>query len=50
MTSTLRLAALSIVVAVSGSMVAAQDFGRGFEAYHAGDYVAALNEFRPLAE
>jgi TPR repeat protein len=50
MNSTLRAAALSIVVAVSGSMAAAQDFDKGMSAYRAGDYATALNKWRPLAE
>ena len=32
------------------SPVAAQDYDRGAAAYEAGDYGAALKEFRPLAE
>jgi TPR repeat protein len=50
MTSTLRLAALSIVVALSGSMVAAQDIYKGSAAYVTGDYTTALKEFLPLAD
>ena len=50
MNSILRAAALSIVVAVSGSMVAAQDWDKGKAAYQAGDYATALEEWRALAE
>ena len=50
MNSILRAAALSIVVAVSGSMVAAQDFDKGVEAYDAGDFETAFNELEPIAE
>jgi TPR repeat protein len=52
MNSLLRMAALSIVVAVSGSMVAAQDYykDKGFAAFQAGDYATALKEWRPQAE
>ena len=30
--------------------ISAQDFDRGVEAYRSGDYVTAMNEWRPLAE
>ena len=30
--------------------ISAQDFNRGVEAYRSGDYVTAMNEWRPLAE
>ena len=50
MNSFLRAAALSIVVAVSGSMVVAQDFEKGLTAYQAGDYETALKEWQPLAD
>ena len=40
-----------IAVAVMLSLpVAAQDFGKGEEAYERGDYSTALREWRPLAE
>jgi TPR repeat protein len=50
MNSIFRAVALSIFVAVSGSMVAAQDYGKGLAAYEAGDYATALKELRPYAE
>jgi TPR repeat protein len=50
MTSTLRAAALSVVVVLSGSMVAAQDIYKGSAAYITGDYTTALKEFLPLAD
>jgi hypothetical protein len=45
----------SVVIAVSllvGSVstVTAQDYGKAYEAYFAGDYQTALTEWRPLAE
>ena len=30
--------------------VAAQDYQKGYDAYQAGDYATAMQEFRPLAE
>ena len=30
--------------------ISAQDFNRGVDAYRSGDYVTAMNEWRPLAE
>ena len=52
MNSFLRAAALSIAVAVSGSMVAAQNYykDKGFAAFQAGDYATSLKEWRPQAE
>jgi TPR repeat protein len=50
MSSIFHTAVLSVVVAVSGSMVAAQDLNKGLTAYQAGDYATALEEWRPLAE
>jgi TPR repeat protein len=52
MNSFLRAATLSIVAAVAGSMVAAQDYykDKGFAAFQAGDYATALKEWRPQAE
>ena len=52
MNSILRTAALSIVVAISGSMVVARNFDKdkGFAAFQAGDYATALKEWRPQAE
>ena len=52
MNSFLRVVALSIVAALSGSMVAAQDFAKdkGFAAFQVGDNATALKEWRSLAE
>ena len=41
------ITALFIAFAVP---ISAQDFNRGVDAYRSGDYVAAMNEWRPLAE
>lgn len=43
------LFAITLLVG-SLSVAAAQDFSKGLEAYHAGDYQAALQEWLPLAE
>ncbi len=37
-------------VASTGSTALAQDFDKGVAAYNSGDYVTALQEWRPLAE
>ncbi len=52
MNSFLGAAVLSIVVAISGSMGAAQDFDndKGFAAFQAGDNATAFKEWRSLAE
>ena len=44
----IQMAALALVVA--SSQVLAQDYEAGLAAYDAGDYEAALAEWRPLAE
>ena len=41
---------IGIVVFITATPMVAQDFEKGLEAYDAGDYVTALNEFQPLAE
>jgi TPR repeat protein len=41
--------AISLLVG-SVSTVAAQDYGKAYEAYDAGDYQTAIQEWRPLAE
>ncbi len=46
----LRAATLTIVVAVSGSIGAAQDYQKGLAAAQAGDFETALMEWRPLAD
>lgn len=43
----LTLVALTMA---SGPAVLAQDFQKGFNAYRAGDYATALEEWKPLAE
>jgi TPR repeat protein len=47
----IRSACLAVALVVSsGSVATAQDFDKGFTAHQAGDYVTALEEWRPLAE
>jgi TPR repeat protein len=42
---------LTVVLSFSsGSVATAQDFDKGFAAYDVGDFVTALEEWRPLAE
>ena len=41
---------ISLVLAVGAGAVVAQDFQKGALAYQAGDYAAAVKEWRPLAE
>ena len=41
---------ISLVLAVGAGAVVAQDFDKGVAAYRAGDYVTAVQEWRPLAE
>jgi TPR repeat protein len=43
------LSAAAIVFTLAGA-AQAQDFDKGWDAYDAGDYATALQEFRPLAE
>ena len=43
------ISALALVVALSGT-AHAQDFQKGYDAYQAGDYATALQEWRPLAD
>ncbi len=40
---------LSAVLLMSASGASAQDYNKGLEAYDAGDYQTALQEWRPLA-
>ena len=35
---------------IIASPVTAQDYNKGYAAYSAGDYAAALKEWKPLAE
>ena len=44
------IAAAVISVVLFATSAFAQDFQKGFEAYNAGDYATALQEWRPLAE
>ena len=44
------IAAAVISVVMLATSAFAQDFQKGFEAYNAGDYATALQEWRPLAE
>ena len=44
------IAATIISVVMLATSAFAQDFQKGFEAYNAGDYATALQEWRPLAE
>ena len=41
---------LAAVLSLAFTQVTAQDFNKGLEAAHAGDYATALKEFKPLAE
>ena len=43
------LSAVAIVVVLNGT-AQAQDYDKGVDAYRAGDYATALQEWRPLAE
>jgi TPR repeat protein len=42
--------ALAAVLSLAFTPVAAQDFSKGYDAYQAGDYATALQEWTPLAE
>ena len=44
------LTVLIVFLMTIGSPVAAQDFDKGYAAYEAGDYVTALQEWKPFAE
>ena len=46
----LRMMILSLALAFGAGSVLAQDYQKGFAAYKAADYAAALKEWRPLAE
>jgi uncharacterized protein len=41
---------ISIFFILLGPHVSAQDYNKGYEAYKAGDYAAAMKEWKPLAE
>ena len=40
----------TVIMALGHSPLVAQNFEKGLEAYQAGDYAAAVQEWRPLAE
>jgi TPR repeat protein len=42
--------ALTAVLSLAFTPLAAQDFNKGLDAYNSGDYAAALREWRPLAD
>ena len=46
----IRTTIIALVLAFNAGSTLAQDFQKGVAAYHAGDYVTALQEWRPLAE
>ena len=46
----MRTVLLTAVFVTFAVPVLAQDFNKGVEAYRTGDYVTAMNEWRPLAE
>ena len=46
----MRTVLLTAVFVAFAVPVLAQDFNKGVEAYRTGDYVTAMNEWRPLAE
>jgi TPR repeat protein len=49
MRNAIKAAIVALALAIAAP-VAAQDYNTGMEAYDRNDYVAALSEFRPLAE
>jgi len=42
--------ALATILSLVFTQVFAQDFNKGLDAYNAGDYATAINEWKPLAE
>ncbi|MDC1231360.1 sel1 repeat family protein [Octadecabacter sp.] len=46
----LRAVALATVLSLAFTPLAAQDFSKGYDAYQAGDYATALQEWTPFAE
>jgi len=46
----IRTTIIALVLAFNAGSILAQDFQKGFAAYQSGDYVTALQEWRPLAE
>lgn len=45
-----KILGVAIAVLLSAASAGAQDYDAGWAAYERGDYAAALNEWRPLAE
>jgi len=46
----IRTTIIALVLAFNAGSILAQDYQKGLSAYHAGDFVATLQEWRPLAE
>lgn len=46
----IRTTIIALVLAFNAGSILAQDLQKGFAAYQSGDYVTALQEWRPLAE
>jgi uncharacterized protein len=46
----IRTTIIAVVLAFNTGSILAQDFQKGFAAAQSGDYVTALQEWRPLAE
>ena len=46
----IRTTIIALVLAFNAGSILAQDFQKGVAAYQSGDYVTALQEWRPLAE
>ena len=46
----IRTTITALVLVFNAGSILAQDFQKGFAAYQSGDYVTALQEWRPLAE
>ena len=46
----IRTTIIALVLAFNAGSILAQDFQKGLAAYQSGDYVTALQEWRPLAE
>ena len=42
--------ALATILSLAFTQVSAQDYNKGLEAYNAGDYATAMEEWKPLAE
>ena len=46
----IRTTIIALVLAFNAGSILAQDFQKGWAAYQSGDYVTALQEWRPLVE